>query len=176
VRSFAAAKTSGPALHIGTRREQEFQRMQSTSQYKFIATYVYVGYSLQAQGVRKKTILLPLSSPPPIPPFLLLLLANRPLFPQHPYFIFLLLNHIFFSNKFFSFSSSPLLLTPSPLPAILIHLIFSLTLHSSSINAPFLVLLFALDFSFLFHVFFISSSPILPSLYSFFLISLQCSE
>lgn len=59
------------------------------------------------------------SSSPPIPPFLLLL-APRLLSPFTPSF-----SHI---------------LTPSPLPAILIHLIFRLTLHYSSINAHFIVL------------------------------------
>jgi hypothetical protein len=61
MRSFAAAKTSGPALRIGTGSTNEKKTgisvdavsslIYSTSQYKFIATYV--GYSFQAQGVRK---------------------------------------------------------------------------------------------------------------------------
>lgn len=178
MRSFAAAKTSGPALRIGTGSTNEKKTgisvdavsslIYSTSQYKFIATYV--GYSFQAQGVRKNQsfffVFFSSSSSHPV--------FYSPWTPS--YFILLLLHHIFFFNKFFSFFSFLHILTPCPLPAILIHLIFPLTLHSSLINVPLIVLLFALHLSFLFHVFFSSSSPILPFLYPFFLLSLQCSE
>lgn len=99
------------------------------------------------------------SSSPPIPLFLLLL-APR-LISLSPLLI------LYFSYSITSSSlttSSPHILTPSPLPAVLIHLIFPLTLHYSSINAHFFVLPL---WSLLILLFFYPSFPLLlPSSFS----------
>jgi hypothetical protein len=136
MRSFAAAKTSGPVFRIGTGRINEKKTgisvdavsslIYSTARYKFTATYV--GYSFQAQEVRKKTTLLLC---------LLLFLFLSPFFfsshsvfysPCTPsvYFLFLLLHLVFVFNNFFSFFSSPPLLLFN-LPLFLLHLLFLLS-------------------------------------------------